>query len=73
MHARVVQFYYHLGLHYSQTHANCLADGRGFYYHLGLHYSQTQAAQHRAKAKFYYHLGLHYSQTSNFKTAGISF
>ena len=34
-------FYYHLGLHYSQTY-NCTLFGMDlFYYHLGLHYSQT--------------------------------
>ena len=34
-------FYYHLGLHYSQTWANDSATRQKFYYHLGLHYSQT--------------------------------
>ena len=68
-----VGFYYHLGLHYSQTHVS-LDDYFGmFYYHLGLHYSQTLAGVGVSVALFYYHLGLHYSQTSNFKTAGISF
>ena len=35
------KFYYHLGLHYSQTiNARHLHPDQ-FYYHLGLHYSQT--------------------------------
>ena len=35
-------FYYHLGLHYSQTTApEYTTKIRLFYYHLGLHYSQT--------------------------------
>ena len=34
-------FYYHLGLHYSQTHNAILMHKEMFYYHLGLHYSQT--------------------------------
>ena len=37
----VCRFYYHLGLHYSQT-AECRERPQDrFYYHLGLHYSQT--------------------------------
>ena len=66
-------FYYHLGLHYSQTPSDMIAELDKFYYHLGLHYSQTETTARATMAKFYYHLGLHYSQTSNFKTAGISF
>ena len=58
-------FYYHLGLHYSQTNTR-LRHCRGmFYYHLGLHYSQTPDFQLRPSRRFYYHLGLHYSQTSH--------
>ena len=34
-------FYYHLGLHYSQTTRIIGNVAKGFYYHLGLHYSQT--------------------------------
>ena len=34
-------FYYHLGLHYSQTWKACGKRPVRFYYHLGLHYSQT--------------------------------
>ena len=34
-------FYYHLGLHYSQTYQGFLNKINKFYYHLGLHYSQT--------------------------------
>ena len=37
----VVMFYYHLGLHYSQTHSRAGGGLVMFYYHLGLHYSQT--------------------------------
>ena len=66
-------FYYHLGLHYSQTKESLCRQIREFYYHLGLHYSQTVEIVDLADVVFYYHLGLHYSQTSNFKTAGISF
>ena len=67
------KFYYHLGLHYSQTLNYEEKVTESFYYHLGLHYSQTAAKDKPLVAMFYYHLGLHYSQTSNFKTAGISF
>ena len=70
---RSVEFYYHLGLHYSQTRDAAERAERMFYYHLGLHYSQTRRYGRRHRRGFYYHLGLHYSQTSNFKTAGISF
>ena len=35
-----MQFYYHLGLHYSQTALQPLIKKLLFYYHLGLHYSQ---------------------------------
>ena len=35
------RFYYHLGLHYSQTLPSCHKSHLTFYYHLGLHYSQT--------------------------------
>ena len=66
-------FYYHLGLHYSQTEDFPHSVSAGFYYHLGLHYSQTKIERQVSDQRFYYHLGLHYSQTSNFKTAGISF
>ena len=69
----LVMFYYHLGLHYSQTLFCLKGFGKKFYYHLGLHYSQTDKLKQYQDHKFYYHLGLHYSQTSNFKTAGISF
>ena len=34
-------FYYHLGLHYSQTLIGGIFFHLSFYYHLGLHYSQT--------------------------------
>ena len=34
-------FYYHLGLHYSQTPIVIREFPVMFYYHLGLHYSQT--------------------------------
>ena len=34
-------FYYHLGLHYSQTQERQNQFLIRFYYHLGLHYSQT--------------------------------
>ena len=34
-------FYYHLGLHYSQTAHFLTEKAVVFYYHLGLHYSQT--------------------------------
>ena len=34
-------FYYHLGLHYSQTDRHGEGAEERFYYHLGLHYSQT--------------------------------
>ena len=58
-------FYYHLGLHYSQTwYANTSPTGL-FYYHLGLHYSQTRLPTSRLTILFYYHLGLHYSQTKS--------
>ena len=41
MNKQLDRFYYHLGLHYSQT-AYCLWNLVSlFYYHLGLHYSQT--------------------------------
>ena len=69
----MLSFYYHLGLHYSQTVLMDEEAAGMFYYHLGLHYSQTWANDSATRQKFYYHLGLHYSQTSNFKTAGISF
>ena len=58
-----IKFYYHLGLHYSQTLATIRIMFPAFYYHLGLHYSQTTAAGGAESAEFYYHLGLHYSQT----------
>ena len=35
------KFYYHLGLHYSQTESVTVPTLYWFYYHLGLHYSQT--------------------------------
>ena len=57
------QFYYHLGLHYSQTTAKFDKAAHVFYYHLGLHYSQTVFTGKVPPGKFYYHLGLHYSQT----------
>ena len=68
-----MKFYYHLGLHYSQTKTHAFNTAFEFYNHLGLHYSQTRSIQFGLLPLFYYHLGLHYSQTSNFKTAGISF
>ena len=37
-----IKFYYHLGLHYSQTVLTVALSVAVFYYHLGLHYSQTQ-------------------------------
>ena len=36
-----IMFYYHLGLHYSQTLTKKAIAMLSFYYHLGLHYSQT--------------------------------
>ena len=39
--AEQATFYYHLGLHYSQTVAASDFSEDAFYYHLGLHYSQT--------------------------------
>ena len=36
-----LKFYYHLGLHYSQTTSTKKTNTFVFYYHLGLHYSQT--------------------------------
>ena len=56
-------FYYHLGLHYSQTRADRQFRLCRFYYHLGLHYSQTRRSRCEQLPQFYYHLGLHYSQT----------
>ena len=41
MHTLVRWFYYHLGLHYSQTMRLSAWSSVMFYYHLGLHYSQT--------------------------------
>ena len=38
---RSERFYYHLGLHYSQTKLFVTLAADRFYYHLGLHYSQT--------------------------------
>ena len=58
-----MMFYYHLGLHYSQTINTGEFVSVGFYYHLGLHYSQTRLLHTSPGARFYYHLGLHYSQT----------
>mgnify|MGYP006949681266 CR=1 FL=1 len=58
-----MSFYYHLGLHYSQTSLVDEISGRLFYYHLGLHYSQTPLIDKISGDLFYYHLGLHYSQT----------
>ena len=60
----MTSFYYHLGLHYSQTmrkHGRLFSK---FYYHLGLHYSQTLNYEEKVTESFYYHLGLHYSQTA---------
>ena len=57
------RFYYHLGLHYSQTLSRHTCLSPQFYYHLGLHYSQTAVPVHLQDLSFYYHLGLHYSQT----------
>ena len=57
------RFYYHLGLHYSQTTPTACRARSWFYYHLGLHYSQTLAEPYTESVRFYYHLGLHYSQT----------
>ena len=62
----VLLFYYHLGLHYSQTEKIKERRKNRFYYHLGLHYSQTLGGKSITKIMFYYHLGLHYSQTSIF-------
>ena len=56
-------FYYHLGLHYSQTACKFPNISAAFYYHLGLHYSQTDFLLETQRSWFYYHLGLHYSQT----------
>ena len=56
-------FYYHLGLHYSQTQRSTINASPTFYYHLGLHYSQTPILGSSPQFTFYYHLGLHYSQT----------
>ena len=56
-------FYYHLGLHYSQTRASATTNVSWFYYHLGLHYSQTDIIPVIRFQPFYHHLGLHYSQT----------
>ena len=57
-------FYYHLGLHYSQTTDHNEELTPQFYYHLGLHYSQTRGRCESMELRFYYHLGLHYSQTT---------
>ena len=38
----ITMFYYHLGLHYSQTAEPWEKRPFQFYYHLGLHYSQTE-------------------------------
>ena len=57
-------FYYHLGLHYSQTTKRIRRRMKMFYYHLGLHYSQTADKIDAGNCRFYYHLGLHYSQTN---------
>ena len=57
-------FYYHLGLHYSQTTDHNEELTPQFYYHLGLHYSQTRGRCESMELRFYYHLGLHYSQTA---------
>ena len=59
-----IRFYYHLGLHYSQTGSTGSSSRARFYYHLGLHYSQTLRWGCRFPCRFYYHLGLHYSQTT---------
>ena len=42
----VAVFYYHLGLHYSQTRSVMRDEMDAFYYHLGLHYSQTMFDTH---------------------------
>ena len=60
-----MMFYYHLGLHYSQTESLIYSLIALFYYHLGLHYSQTKNFFAAFMPRFYYHLGLHYSQTSS--------
>ena len=59
----VLQFYYLMDLHYSQT---CRHDGRPpspFYYLMDLHYSQTDFGEQTISAGFYYLMDLHYSQT----------
>ena len=61
-------FYYHLGLHYSQTDLSLTTTAKKFYYHLGLHYSQTRVAVRCVDFEFYYHLGLHYSQTERWSS-----
>ena len=61
-----IRFYYHLGLHYSQTGSTGSSSRARFYYHLGLHYSQTPSAAAPPWCGFYYHLGLHYSQTRRY-------
>ena len=42
MNVNINLFYYHLGLHYSQTLTVENFPEQLFYYHLGLHYSQTR-------------------------------
>ena len=61
--ADLMEFYYLMKLHYSQTSdlpANAISV---FYYLMKLHYSQTVHKMKSNSLKFYYLMKLHYSQT----------
>ena len=60
---RVLEFYYLIDLHYSQTAFRWQRVNYMFYYLIDLHYSQTPILEVTLPRLFYYLIDLHYSQT----------
>ena len=59
----IIQFYYLMKLHYSQTRPSSCFQRCLFYYLMKLHYSQTFRSPIVKSCLFYYLMKLHYSQT----------
>ena len=67
----VLQFYYLIDLHYSQTHYTYTSTPLSFYYLIDLHYSQTSLNASVQAFTFYYLIDLHYSQTLSGVYGGV--
>ena len=67
----LIQFYYLIDLHYSQTRPQRRRFSQWFYYLIDLHYSQTTSEPFFQKVMFYYLIDLHYSQTVSIAIANL--